>query len=82
MKSKLIDPKLDEIPADEVELTDAERAKQLHQKPIRGLSINDTIAHDPNQSIGARGVDTSAVETGEPERPDPTSGTPSEDELK
>jgi hypothetical protein len=80
MKSKLIDPKLDEIPVDDVELTDEEREKQLHQKPIRGLSINDTIAHNANQSIGARGVDTSGVETGEPARPDTTDGTPSADE--
>jgi hypothetical protein len=81
MTSKLIDPKLDTIPADEVELTDAERERQRRQKPIRGLSINDTIAHNADHSIGARGVDTSRVETGEPEHPDTTVGTPSDDEL-
>ena len=81
MKSKLIDPKLDEIPADEVELTAAEREALLHQKPIRGLSINDTIARNANHSVGARGVDTSQVETGEPEHPDTTIVTPSTDDL-
>ena len=62
-------------------LTAAEREKLLHQKPIRGLSINATIAHNADHSIGARGVDTSRVETGEPEHPDTTVGTPSDDEL-
>ena len=81
MKSKLIDPKLDEIPADEVDLTAVEREKLLHQKPIRGLSIKDTIANSANHSVGARGVNTSQVESGEPTHPDTTLGEPSEDEL-
>ena len=81
MKSKLIDPKLDAIPADDVQFTEAEREALRHQKPIRGLSINDTIAHNANHSVGARGVDTSGVETGEPVHPDTTIGTPSEDDL-
>ncbi len=81
MKSKLIDPKLDEIPADKVELTADEREKLLHQKPIRGLSINDTIARNADHSVGARGVETSQVESGEPAHPDTTIGTPSDDEL-
>jgi hypothetical protein len=81
MKSKLIDPKLDEIPADKSELTADEREKLLHQKPIRGLSINDTIANRANHSIGSRGVETSHVESGEPEHPDTTIGSPSDDEL-
>ncbi len=81
MTSKLIDPKLDQIPAEKVELTAAEREKQLHQKPIRGLSINDTIAHNADHSVGARGVSTSQVESGEPVHTDTTNGTPSDDEL-
>jgi hypothetical protein len=81
MKSKLIDPKLDEIPAEKVELTAAESEKLLHQKPIRGLSINDTIARGANHSVGARGVDTSQVESGEPSHPDTTIETASDDEL-
>lgn len=82
MKSKLIDPKLDEIPADNVQLTEAEKEALRHQKPIRGLSINDTIAREANQSVGARGVDTSDVESGEPGRTDTTAVTPSDDDLK
>ncbi len=82
MKSKLIDPKFDEIPADTVELTAAEREALLSQKPIRGLSINDTIAYGANHSVGARGVNTSEVESGEPEHPDTTIGTASSDELR
>jgi hypothetical protein len=81
MKSKLIDPKLDEIPADKVELTATEREKLLHQRPIRGLSIKDTIANSANHSVGARGVDTSHVESGGPQHPDTTLGELSDDEL-
>jgi hypothetical protein len=81
MNSKLIDPKFDAIPADPVELTEAERAQQLQQKPIRGLSINDTIARNANQSVGSRGVDTSAVETGETAGPATTVATTSDDKL-
>jgi len=81
MKSELIDPKFDKIPADKVELTDAEREKLLHQKPILGLSINDTIANSANHSVGARGVDTSQVESGGPKHPDTTLGELSDDEL-
>ncbi len=81
MKSKLIDPKLDEIPVENADLTDAERAKLRHRKPARGLSIDDTIAHNANHSVGARGVNTSDVESGEPEHPDTTLGVPSNDEL-
>ena len=81
MKSKLLDPKLDEIPADKVELTTAERESLLHREPIQGLSINDTIARNADHSVGARGVETSQVESGEPEHPDTTIGTASEDEL-
>lgn len=75
MKSELIDPKLDEIPADKLELNASEREKLLHQKPIRGLSINDTIARRADHSVGARGVETSQVESGEPEHLDTTIGT-------
>lgn len=75
MNSKLIDPKLDEIPADDIKLTDAERAVRAKQKPARGLSINDTIARDANLSVGARGVDTSDVETGEPKDANPALDT-------
>jgi hypothetical protein len=81
MKSKLIDPKLDEIPADKVELTEAEREAQLHEKPIRGLSINDTIARKANLSVGARGVSTSDIEAGEAEGPDTSVATTSDDKL-
>jgi hypothetical protein len=62
MNSNLIDPHFDEIPADEI--SDAEREARLHAAPRRGLSINETIAHDANKSIGSRGVDTSEVEAG------------------
>jgi hypothetical protein len=62
MDSHLIDPKLDQIPADEI--TEEERQERLHSAPRRGLSINDTIAHDANHSVGARGVGTSDVEAG------------------
>jgi hypothetical protein len=81
MKSKLIDPKLDEIPADNVELTADQKEALRHQKPIRGLSINDTIAREANKSVGARGVVTSDVESGEPGRTDTTAVTPSDDDL-
>jgi hypothetical protein len=81
MNSKLIDPKFDAIPADPVELTEAQREALRHQKPIRGLSINDTIAHNANMSVGARGVDTSAVEAGEGEGPVSDIATTSDDKL-
>jgi hypothetical protein len=81
MKSKLIDPKLDEIPADKVELTASERESLLHQKLIRGLSIQDTIANSADHSVGARGVETSEVESGEPEHADTTIASRSSDNL-
>ena len=81
MKSKLIDPKLDVIPAEQVELTAAESEKLRHQKPIRGLSINDTIANSADHSVGARGVETSDVESGEPKHPDITIATTTDDRL-
>jgi hypothetical protein len=81
MDSKLIDPHLDKIPADAVELTPAEREKQLKENPIRGLSINDTIARQANLSVGARGVDTSGVEAGEAEPAESPIATTSDDKL-
>jgi hypothetical protein len=62
MDSHLIDPKLDQIPADE--LTEEERQARLHSAPRHGLSINDTVAYDANHSVGSRGVLTSDVKRG------------------
>ncbi len=62
MNSKIIDPHLDQIPADE--LTEEESQARLHSAPRRGLSINDTIAHDADHSVGSSGVQTSRVEDG------------------
>jgi hypothetical protein len=62
--AELIDPHFDKIPADEVSLTETERAALLHGQPSRGLSINDTIARDANLSIGSTGVSTSGIPSG------------------
>jgi len=62
MNSKLTDPHLDKIPADEI--TEEEREARLHAGPRRGLSINDTVAYEANHSMGSRGVGTSDVEAG------------------
>ena len=68
----MIDPKLNEIPVDpegdltdvpEGSLTEEQKAARL-KRAKAGLSINDTIARDANMSVGARGVDSSGVETG------------------
>ena len=60
----MIDPKFNDIAVEEDLLTDEQREAHLKATPIRGLSINDTIAHDANLSVGARGVDTSGVRSG------------------
>lgn len=68
----MIDPKFDQLPVDaEGDLTEVpegsltEEQKQERLKRAKaGLSINDTIARDANMSVGARGVDSSGVETG------------------
>jgi hypothetical protein len=78
MKSNLIDPKFDQIPADEVQLTEEERAAQLLQKPIPGLSIDQTIARSANLSIGSHGINTSTVPSGAGSE-EPESDTPSVD---
>jgi hypothetical protein len=68
----MIDPKLNELPVDaegdfadvpEDSLTEEQRVERA-KRAKAGLSINDTIARDANQSVGARGVDSSGVESG------------------
>jgi Protein of unknown function (DUF2934) len=61
----MIDPKLNEIPADASEkvLTDEQKTRSA-ARPRTGLSINDTIASNANLSVGSRGVDTSGVSSG------------------
>jgi hypothetical protein len=74
----MIDLKLNEIPADPGE-TEEQRIARLTGKASRGLSINETIAHDADLSVGSGGVNTSNVNYGvreEEPRPDtPTVGT-------
>ncbi len=63
----MIDPKFNEIPVDDVLLTEEERLSRTAQKsavPARGLSVNDTIARDANLSVGGRGVNVSGVSAG------------------
>jgi Protein of unknown function (DUF2934) len=59
----MIDPKLNEIPADAQNLSDEQRRERA-RRPRSGLSINDTIAADANLSVGGHGVDTSGVVSG------------------
>ena len=68
----MIDPKFNDLPVDaegdftdvpEGSLTEEQKAERL-KRSRAGLSINDTIARDANMSVGARGVDSSGVETG------------------
>jgi hypothetical protein len=68
----MIDPKLNELPVDaegdfadipEDSLTEEQRVERA-KRAKAGLSINETIARDANQSVGARGVDSSGVESG------------------
>ncbi|MGI8958377.1 MAG: hypothetical protein ACR2IV_01170 [Bryobacteraceae bacterium] len=68
----MINPKLNELPIDaegdfadvpENSLTEEQRAGRTRRAKA-GLSINDTIASDANLSVGARGVDSSGVESG------------------
>lgn len=68
----MIDPKLNELPVDaegdfadlgEGSLTEEQKAERARRAKA-GLSINETVARDANQSVGARGVDTSGVESG------------------
>jgi hypothetical protein len=59
----MIDLKLNEIPADPGE-TEEQRIARLTGKPSRGLSIDETIAHDADLSIGAGGVTTTNVGSG------------------
>ena len=69
----MIDPKLNDLPLEgegefedvpEDSLTEDQKAELRKKKPRRGLSINETVARDANMSVGARGVDSSGVETG------------------
>ena len=60
----MIDLRLNEISVEGQPLTEEERQAQLNAHPVRGLSINDTVARDANLSVGARGVDTSGVSAG------------------
>ena len=68
----MIDPKLNELPANaegdfadvpETPLTEEQKAERL-KRARAGLSINDTVARNANLSVGARGVDSSGVESG------------------
>lgn len=68
----MIDPKLNEIPADakgdfanrpDVDLTPEERERRLRQAK-EGYSINDSIAADTQLSDGSRGVDVSGAKLG------------------
>ena len=61
----MIDPKFNEIPVPESQTSsEEERQARLNAHPVRGLSINDTIARDASLSVGSRGVDTSGVSAG------------------
>jgi hypothetical protein len=68
----MIDPKLNELPADaqgdfanrpDANLSEEDREKFLQQSKA-GYSINDTIAGDSELSVGSRGVDVSGVNSG------------------
>jgi hypothetical protein len=80
----MIDPKLNEIPVDNVtedelteeKLTEEERIARSRAAAARGLSINDTIARNANLSVGAQGVDTSGVAAGAGAGAGSTSVTP------
>ncbi len=80
----MIDPKLNELPADtagdaqkvpESELTGEQRAQRLRHSR-EGLSINDTIAGGANLSVGSRGLEVSGIETGSGAGAGLTSSTP------
>ena len=74
----MIDLKLNEIPADPGE-TEGQRIARLTGKESRGLSIDETIAHDANLSVGSVGVNTTNIGTGvateETESDNPSVGT-------
>ena len=62
----MIDPKLNELPVDaegdfadlgQGSLTEEQKGRACRRAKA-GLSINETVARDANQSVGARGVDT------------------------
>jgi hypothetical protein len=55
----MIDPKLNEIPAEE-----EEKLNRREGKSRPGLGINDTTARDANLSVGSRGVNVSGVSAG------------------
>jgi hypothetical protein len=68
----MIDLKLNDLPVDaagdfadvpEESLTEEQRAER-RRRAKAGLSINETVAHDANLSVGSRGTDTSGVEAG------------------
>jgi hypothetical protein len=68
----MIDPKLNDLPVDaegdfadvpESSLTEEQKAER-RKRGKAGLSINETVARDANLSVGARGVDTSGVQSG------------------
>jgi hypothetical protein len=67
----MIDLKLNDLPVDaegdfenNPKYTEAQKAEIRLRRKRAGLSINETIAGDELTSVGARGVDTSGVETG------------------
>lgn len=62
----MIDPKLDTLPVEQE--GDFKGIERDPRRKTRGLSINDTIAAEASRSVGARGVDTSGVETGAVDR--------------
>lgn len=74
----MIDPKLNEIPV-EPSMSNPNsdfRKEAISGHATQGLSIHDTIAGDSALSVGARGVDTSGVQTGSGAGAGTTSLTP------
>lgn len=66
----MIDPKLNELPADAAgdiknrRATANPEAQTAGSAPRPGLSIRDTVAGDANLSVGGRGVEVSGVSAG------------------
>ncbi len=65
----MIDPKLNEVPADRgttgrEAAAPADAQSEQARRARAGLSIRDTVAGDTMLSVGSRGVDVSGVESG------------------
>ena len=68
----MIDPKLDKLPVERADQpkqsvgtsVSEDQTRMEQQRPRQGLSIQDTVAGDTALSVGARGLDTSGVESG------------------